>query len=54
MNKKKNKHAQEMVRLRNKKLSPERRRAIALKAVAQREINRAERKQKLSTSQQLA
>lgn len=48
MNKKKNKHAQEMARLRAKKLSPERRREIALKAVAQREKNRAERKAELT------
>lgn len=49
MNKKKNPHAQYLNKLRNKKLSPERRREIALKAVAQRELNRAERKAKLST-----
>lgn len=50
MNKKKNKHAQEMARLRAKKLSPERRREIALKAVAQREKNRAERLKVLTKS----
>lgn len=41
--KKKNPHAQYLNKLRNKKLSPERRREIALKAVAQRELNRKAR-----------